>query len=696
MSHSTSHPTPEQLRAFSAGALPAAERSSIESHVSDCQQCGETLLGLSADDTFVDLLREVGKDHSESAITVTPGRLGKPGISRVPEALVSHARYEVVESIGVGGMGEVFKAKHRVMNRVVALKVIHPHLFQRPEAVERFRREVQSAAQLVHPNIVTAYDAEQADQLHFLVMEHVDGVDLAALVKRSGALSVAEACEHIRQAALGLQYAHRRGMVHRDIKPHNLMRAHDGTTKILDFGLAMLVSKAVEAQDTRPVHSELTASGSIVGTPDFMAPEQATDARSSDTRSDIYSLGATFYFLLSGRPPFVAGGVAQKLQSHAEREPEPIESLCPETPPELAGVVRRMMAKNPADRFQTPAEVAEAIAPHACSAATRSKPAKEGGRWRSVIFAAMSVAPLLLVAGVLWVVTNNGTLVVNASDDGVEITIRKRGQDFRIVDTVTGATAIRLPNGEYTVSVADDQNDFKIDRDHFEMTRGGQVIVTVSSRQGGREVDDGVRRKETQIASIAAINELGGRMRFDKKNPALVTVTLSGERIRDAHLVHVQRLENIQSLYLSGTSVSNAGLETHIRHMKTLVNLYLPNTEVTDEGLRHLDGLSNLRVLYVNDLPITDHGLLHIVGLQDLAGLSLDRTRITDDGAAQHLSQLSNLKMLFLRGTKITDAGLRSLGALEQLHHLDLKDTAVTDEGVARFREVLPNCKVVH
>jgi len=200
---------------------------------------------------------------------------------------------------------------------------------------------------------VTAYDAEQAGDTHFLVMEYVEGVSLDRLVADVAPLSVADACDCVRQAALGLQHAFERGLVHRDVKPANLIRTPQGQVKVLDFGLARLGDEA----------GPLTGSGQLMGTPDFLAPEQADDARSADVRADVYSLGCTLYFLLTGAPPFPDGGVWQKLKAHAEQAPPPVTARRPDVPPELAGVLDRMLAKDPARRHQTPAEVAAALAP---------------------------------------------------------------------------------------------------------------------------------------------------------------------------------------------------------------------------------------------------------------------------------------------------------------------------------------------
>jgi WD40 repeat protein len=281
-----------------------------------------------------------------------------PPAREVPAALVGHPRYRVVQLLGAGGMGAVYKAEHRLMERPVALKVINPNLVDEPAAVERFRREVRTAARLAHPNIVTALDAEQAGNTHFLVMEYVEGTDLAEVVRRKGPLPVAHACAYVRQAALGLQHAYERGMVHRDIKPHNLLLTRQGQVKILDFGLARFAREAGPA-------TPLTAVNSMMGTPDYVAPEQANDARSADIRADIYSLGCTLYHLLTGRPPFGHLPLMGKLVAHVQEQPRPVTELRPEVPAEVAAVLERMLAKDPARRYPTPAAVAQALAPFA-------------------------------------------------------------------------------------------------------------------------------------------------------------------------------------------------------------------------------------------------------------------------------------------------------------------------------------------
>ncbi len=315
--------------------------------------------------------------------------------------------FVLLERIGEGGMGQVFKARQKVLNRMVALKVIRKECLGNPKAVLRFQREIRAAGQLCHPHIVRAYDADQVNGTYYIAMELIDGVDLAKLVKNKGPLPVDQACEYIRQAALGLQHASERGLVHRDIKPANLLVTKAvssdrrrssghlvrpssgmiarceptlhypwGVVKILDMGLARCSDPL-----TGRAATHLTQFGTLMGTPEYIAPEQARDSHNIDVRADLYSLGCTLYFLLTGQPPFSRGSVTEKLLQHQFDEPEPAASVRrgqmqewkgptgpPDTDPQalhipapVEAVLRRLMAKNPGDRYQTPIELADAL-----------------------------------------------------------------------------------------------------------------------------------------------------------------------------------------------------------------------------------------------------------------------------------------------------------------------------------------------
>lgn len=268
-------------------------------------------------------------------------------------------KYKLLELIGVGGMGAVYLCEHMLMHRLVALKVLPLEKLTDPSHQERFYREARAVAALDHPNIVRAYDIDQYEQLHFLVMEYVDGSSLQEIVTRhvleKRLFDPIRAAHYIAQAALGLQHGHELGMVHRDIKPGNLLLDRHGVIKVLDMGLARFFNKQQDCV------TEKYDDKCVLGTADYLAPEQAV-SNIVDIRADIYALGSTFYFLLTGQPPFPEGTVTAKLVAHQTRQPRPVESFRKDVPSGMLRVLKVMMAKNPADRFQQPIEVAEALA----------------------------------------------------------------------------------------------------------------------------------------------------------------------------------------------------------------------------------------------------------------------------------------------------------------------------------------------
>jgi serine/threonine protein kinase len=258
--------------------------------------------------------------------------------------------YEILDRLGAGGMGTVFKARHRRMKRVVALKVLSREVAATELFLQRFQREVEVIARLTHPNIVMAFDADEAEAGPFLVMEFVNGRDLASEVQSNGPLPAADAVERIIQAARGLEYAHGQGIIHRDIKPHNLMRDADGTVKVADLGLARIGGPSSGV-------SSLTQAGSIFGTVDYMSPEQAIDSGSVDARADIYSLGCTLYFLLTGQPPYGGGSLMAQMLKHRDAPIPSLRAARPDVPAGLDASFARMVAKWPKDRPATMAEV---------------------------------------------------------------------------------------------------------------------------------------------------------------------------------------------------------------------------------------------------------------------------------------------------------------------------------------------------
>lgn len=272
-------------------------------------------------------------------------------------------KYKILRLIGQGGMGRVYLAQHKIMQRQCALKILPKTKGKDPSAIARFQREARAVAALNHMNIVQAYDIDKDDEqdLHYIVMEFVEGQSIQEIIKESGPIDWRVAADYICQSAAGLDHANRSGLVHRDIKPGNLLVDTNGVVKLLDMGLAVFFTEKDKDSIT------MTYNENVLGTADYLAPEQAIDSHGVDTRADIYSLGGTFYYMLSGGPPFPDGTIAQKLLWAQNKEPRSIQEFVPDLPDEVAAIIRKMMAKKPEDRYQNPLDLASALRPWAAS-----------------------------------------------------------------------------------------------------------------------------------------------------------------------------------------------------------------------------------------------------------------------------------------------------------------------------------------
>ncbi|MBX9579360.1 MAG: protein kinase [Gemmataceae bacterium] len=354
--NTAAHPPADRLAAYALGRLPPDQAARVETHLGACEDCTRAAEQAQAADPLLEAVRTLPLSSARPADPHAP-----------PPELAGHPRYRLDRLLGRGGMGEVWRATHLLMNRPVAVKLVHRDLAGSPAAAARFRREVEAAAQLDHSHVVRTFDADEAGGRLLLVMELVEGPDLARVVADRGPLPVEEAVGYARQALLGLQHAHEQGLVHRDVKPQNLLLGPGQVVKVGDFGLASVLDVedaaggAGAAGSTAPGES-LTRAGQGCGTPDYIAPEQVRDAKSADARADLYALGGTLYHLLAGRPPFAGGSGFSKIAAHLERTPPPITDLRPDLPPALVRVLERLLAKDPADRFTSAGEAADALA----------------------------------------------------------------------------------------------------------------------------------------------------------------------------------------------------------------------------------------------------------------------------------------------------------------------------------------------
>jgi serine/threonine protein kinase len=266
-------------------------------------------------------------------------------------------KFKVLGKLGSGGLSTVYLAEHRFIRKQVALKVIRPDEATDEACLARLYREARLLARLDHPNLIRIFDIEHVGDEHFLVMEHFAGENLRDLVKEQGSMSISEAVRCMYQAALGLHHVHERGLLHRDVKPGNILLNEDGRVKLIDFSLSRLPS---DRSDLITVHY---CKDAFLGSADYAAPEQFRDSQTIDLRADLYGLGATFYYLLAGRPPFPAEQFSDKRQAHETKPLTSIRVLRPEVPEALANILNKMLAKKAADRYQSAQEIAEALAP---------------------------------------------------------------------------------------------------------------------------------------------------------------------------------------------------------------------------------------------------------------------------------------------------------------------------------------------
>lgn len=488
----TQCPTAVRLAAFQSGKLPREELETIAEHLGNCTSCSTALEKVSPPvDSLVRELREppapdgfcdepdcqVVIARIEAVASGEATRTRDDTADNAPPGVLTQkilGKYQLLEPIGQGGMGTVYRAIHTLLKRTVAIKVLPPNRLKDAASVSRFRREIEAAGRLDHPHIVRTSDADEANGQHFLVMEWLPGQDLARHVRENGPLPVDKACDFIRQAALGLGYAHDHGMVHRDVKPSNIILTQDSdgrpAIKLLDLGLALL-------QDNAAAESELTRAGQVMGTYDYIAPEQAMESHAVDGRADIYSLGCTFYFLLTGKAPFHGKSEAKKLIAHQLEEPAPIAQFRNDVPREVVGIIGKMMAKDPDRRIRSMAEVADRLSP-------RDQPAPTRAPRRGLAIAGLVVLGVLLVGavtfGIVRIATAEGDFVIETDDPKIKLSVTQGV--VRLHDETTNrkyeVNAVRKANGEYDLDVRDIDADLAFTTQTLTIRRGERLALS--------------------------------------------------------------------------------------------------------------------------------------------------------------------------------------------------------------------------
>lgn len=712
---------------------------------------------MSADEVraFVDGLpadRRPGDGSALASQLTTAGRLTPYQAESLCSGAVTGLKFDeyvVQEKIGEGGMGVVLKGEHLKMHRPVAIKRLHPQAVDSKDAIDRFYREVEVAAKLSHDNIVTAYDAREHDRVHYLIMEYVEGQDLATIVRQRGALPVDEAVDYVIQAAQGLAYAHSKGIVHRDIKPGNLLVAqvrneeiaetsafrfpHSAIVKILDMGLARIKERDEGSDSTGP--ERLTTDGQVMGTGDYMAPEQADKASQADHRADIYSLGCTLYRLLTGRSPYSSKSLMGLLIEHREAEIPPLRDNRPDVPQALDDVYQRMVAKRPEDRYQSMNEVIAALQTAIGRAPTTAAapPPERDSKLTSFLDQIRPEATVVSTAGHR---TTQGAAsraaigTQQAEDRSVEETIdqmpqedtdpsaierrathaaaapkqpprrksaRQRKQTWMLLWigaglglSLIGAAVVGLIIYSQTNvgTVVVDAGDHHVE---VVFTRGGVNVDTIDTER--------IRRAELEVGEYqVSFKDEQHRLVLDTDT---ISVTRGGE-------TRVKVMENRKSGTPPPGQPINHGFGANTKADSDLAAAlwvierggFVQISEGFDRGGPRIQkkkdlpsGPFRLYSVFLTETSLTDDDLSKLQPMPELRDLHLNGTGITSAGLA-NLPDLPNLHLLHLANTGIDDKGIPHILRFPKLGSLLLRRTSITDAGMRRLRAALPDVEI--
>jgi Leucine-rich repeat (LRR) protein/tRNA A-37 threonylcarbamoyl transferase component Bud32 len=708
-------PNDQQLRQLLSGKVLPSSSEVFAVHLARCERCGTAMEKVLAGDPLMEALRgqatltaapspadqlligrllRLAKERSGSSGRQAPTEAGSeertvhnPDIPVATPATTTDrfdflapaqagdemgrlGGYRVLRVLGAGGMGVVFLAEDVRLKRKVALKVIRPEVANKPGARERFLREAQAAALLEHENIVTIYQVDEAGGVPFLAMQWLKGMSLEDRLQSGRPMTAAQIVWLGKQIAKGLAAAHEAGLVHRDVKPANLWLepAGGGRIKILDFGLAHLSSAP----------AELTRYGTLLGTPGYLAPEQARGERASPA-CDLFSLGCVLYRLGTGKLPFSGSSVMAMLAALASDEAVPVAALNAELPPPLANLVMELLAKDPAKRPASAREAADRLeaigkaAPTVVSAPQAIPVARIAAADAVAVAAAIPVVEPPAAVAVTEPVVRPGPPPSNNRRKRIAL-IAAAGAALLVLIAVfrpstrkpnrtnrekpSAKREERKPEPKLDPAVAADDRRAA----EWVLAMGGNVSIRMQGR------DKGIARGKSLPP---------GSFR-------LICIDLGKTKLTDAGLARLKGLVNLQRLWLSETQVSDAGL-AHLAGLTSLAHLGLGATQVKGPGLAHLAGLINLTDLTLYYTELRDAGLAHLAKQTSLTILNLGGTRISNAGLA-HLAALTNLTTLHLADTGVTDSGLAHLEGLTNLTLLELSQTRITSVGLVHLK----------
>lgn len=634
------------------------------------------------DRLFHSTLSSINSSATDSSITQSDSGSGqiippKKIAEETPIRVIGN--YRLIAQIGQGGMGVVFLATHTHLKKQVVVKLILSNEWNRSKQTQRFYREMEVIGNLNHPNIVKATDGGIVDGTCFLVMEYLDGRDLKSILKTEGRIPFTSVCYIIRQVANGLQHIHNNGLIHRDIKPSNLFLTVKGEVKILDLGLAALLHPGDD-------DSDLTDTNCIMGSVYYMAPEQSHDIKTIDHRADIYSLGCTFYQLLTGSPPFKKVSQIETILAHRQDPAPSLVTSLPDIPPELEKLYQSMVQKDRDNRIQSMAEIVnvldtylEQLSDHA-SEETSDAHLTESQELKNLCQSPQlspAIDALHETAGTLYRRPKRSfrrqaffalisALVMCAVGMGLFLSLNRNAPD-----TTRSDQTEQLLTTEETKEISPAQA--KKERETAEWLLKNEFTLNISNEQN-------------TIASVAALPDQHFYIEKVSANPQTITREI---------LTPLKGLANLENLNLNDCQIEPDALQT-LEDLSNLLKLDLHNTDLTDTDLAYVSHLKNLTNLSIQkNSKLTDEGLQVLNQLHELKSVNLAKLKISDKGI-KFIENNPRLIWLNLEYTQISDESLPLLKSLQTIQELYLKKTKITEKGFQDLTKSLPGSAIIN